>query len=234
MDRTVTSVKIIAEMQTPSQTLPLELIPLHDDTVQPGMASGATLQKIVRFDLREEGNHVLSVSLSYFENTVSKLESSASSGRVRSFRKLYQFVARPCLSVRTKASELPPAGTNTHGSFQSSRYALEAQLENLADGLVTLEGLTFDAKAPFQATSVNWDIVNPDQDSTQLPTLAPREVYQVAFFIAQRSAKVDFELPKRELTKDGRTILGILSIRWRSAMGDPGVLNTGWLTSKKR
>ena len=235
-NRMVTSVKVTAEMQTPSHTLALELIPAHDDSVQSGMASDATVQKIVRFDLREEGSHVLSVSLSYSENTISKLENSASSGRVRSFRKLYQFIARPCLSVRTKASDLAfTRGDSNSPLTQPSQYVLEAQLENLADGLITLESLSLDAKAPFQATSLNWDIASLEPQSDRLPTLGPREVYQVAFFMEQQNANSgESELPRRELTKDGRTVLGILGIRWRNAMGDPGTLNTGWLTSKRR
>ena len=235
-DRLITSVKMAAEMQTPSQTVVLELSPKEDHFSRSGLPPGATMQKIVRFDLREEGNHVLSVSLSYSENIISKDENSASSGRVRSFRKLYQFIARPCLSVRTKASELSSveSGKEKQQAHSSSRYALEAQVENLADGLITLEGLTFDAKDPFKSRSLNWDVSLPDQTVARLPMLAPQDITQVAFLIEEQTIPCqDTDILKKELTKDGRTVLGMLTIRWRSAMGDPGILSTGWLTSKR-
>ncbi|MCJ1246087.1 hypothetical protein MMC30_003291 [Trapelia coarctata] len=223
---------MVAEMQTPSQTVPLELIPDQDEAGRSGLIPEESLQKVVRFDLREEGSHVLAVSVSYSENILSKSASSASGGRVRSFRKLYQFAAQPCLSVRTKASVLPLPETSNDQRLlaKRSRYALEAQLENLADGLITLENLTFDAKSPFKSTSLNWDIPNLDSKRATAPTLAPREVTQVAFVLDEGYEPGD--TPK-EYTKDNRVILGVLTIQWRSAFGDPGVLSTGWLTSRR-
>ena len=231
-DRTVTSVKIVAEMQTPSQSVPLQLIPDHDEAGRSGLDPGESLQKVVRFDLREEGSHMLAVSVSYSENILSKSASSASGGRVRTFRKLYQFAAQPCLSVRTKASvlPLPETGIDQRHLAKRSRYALEAQLENLADGLITLENLTFDAKSPFRSTSINWDIPNLDTKRATAPTLAPREVTQVAFVLDEGYGPSD---EPKEYTKDNRVILGVLTIQWRSASGDPGVLSTGWLTSRR-
>ncbi|MCJ1476630.1 hypothetical protein MMC13_005298 [Lambiella insularis] len=232
-DQKVTSVSVTAEMQTPSQTVPLELNPAHDDAGRSGIKPGESLQKIVRYDLREEGSHVLAVNLSYYESILSKTETSPSSGRARSFKKLYQFQAQPCLSVRTKASDLPSrsAGRERRPGQGYSRYALEAQLENLADGLITVEHLTFEAKSPFRSSSLNWDLPHLDTPQLNVPTLRPREVTQVAFLIEEKDVKVGE--PPKELTKDGRTILGLLTIRWRSAMGEPGILSTGWLTSRR-
>lgn len=64
---------------------------------------GQTLQRVVSFDLKDEGTHVLGVTVSYYEAT-------ATSGRARTFRKLYQFVCKPSLIVRTKAGLLPARG----------------------------------------------------------------------------------------------------------------------------
>lgn len=133
-------------MQTPSQVASLDLGSAStqdegdDDT---GLTTGQSLQKIVRFDLKEEGNHILAVSVSYTE-TVMGTDARASGGRVRTFRKLYQFVAQPCLSVRTKASELPVAEVENkslgpYGRAKLLRFALEAQLENVGDGAVVLK-----------------------------------------------------------------------------------------------
>lgn len=144
--KVVTSVRILAEMQTPSQVFPLDLKPAEEDEVpkrEEGLRHGESLQKIVQFDLKEEGNHILAVSVSYTETLMAD-PVHAASGRVRTFRKLYQFIAQPCLSVRTKASELPPAEVENkslgpYGKTRLLRFALEAQLENVGDGSVVIE-----------------------------------------------------------------------------------------------
>lgn len=165
--RVVSSVRMMAEMQTPSQVFPLELT--STDGVGGGsggdsdgdgggsgesqfgvVEKGQSLQKIIRFDLKEEGNHVLAVSLSYTETFMAQGRelsagggAQAAGGRVRTFRKLYQFIAQPCLSVRTKATELAPHEVDNralgpYGKSRLLRYALEAQLENVGDGSIVL------------------------------------------------------------------------------------------------
>ena len=220
-------------MQTPSLTVPLDLESSDDELEKSQVELGESLQKIVRFDLREEGSHVLAVSLSYSETTISQ-ERSASSGRVRSFRKLYQFNSQPCLSVRTKVSDIPSAqvGNEKLQSSPVERFALEAQLENLADGPITLEKVTFNPKSPFKSKSLNWDVARPDGEHVESPVMMPREVMQVAFLIEEQHDIPD--LTARERDKSGRTILGQLSIQWRTAMGESGFLSTGWLMEKRR
>jgi len=135
--KAVSGVRISAEMQSPSnpngQVLTFEDDTAVDAEVSPG--PGESLQKIVRLDLKEEGNHILAVTVTYTENTLAAGEDGKQTSlgaRVRTFRKLYQFVAQQLLSVRTKAGELP-------SKSDTGKYVLEAQLENLADGTVCLE-----------------------------------------------------------------------------------------------
>lgn len=177
----------------------------------------------------------MAVSLSYSETTMSQ-NRSASSGRVRTFRKLYQFVAQPCLSVRTKVSDFP--STRNYGTSQVqhvSRFALEAQLENMTDGTISLEYVHFNPKAPFHSTSLNWDLKYQEDQAkltTEMPVLVPRDIMQVAFLIENRADGVRDEAQRE--TQDGRTVLGQLSMQWRTAFGNRGSLNTGWLMTKKR
>ena len=210
-------------MQTPSGTNPLNLRQAELDTPSDHVRPGKSIQRIVQFDLREEGSHTLAVNLSYSETTVSK-DQSASSGRVRTFRKLYQFVARPCLSVRTKVSALPKGISQGDQNF-----LIEVQLENLADGTITLKSVVFNPKAAFKSTSLNWDLARPDGEHASYHSMASRDVLQIAFLVEQR-----VDGPSKEFTKDGRTTLGQLSIHWRSNMGDSGYLSTGWLTTKRK
>jgi hypothetical protein len=131
--KVISGVKIQGDMQTPSNPTgsPLELASTEaeaDGSTSP--APGESLQRILRFELKEEGNHVLAVTVTYTETALG--EGKAASGRVRTFRKLYQFVAQQLLSVRTKAGEL--SQSNGVG-----RYLLEAQLENMGEAAVCLE-----------------------------------------------------------------------------------------------
>jgi len=65
--------------------------------------------------------------------------------------------------------------------------------------------------------------------------LNPRDILQVAFLVEQEENQKDgLELLQRDLKRDGRTVLGSLSIEWRSAMGDRGFLSTGNLLTRKR
>lgn len=218
-------------MQAPSGAIPLELVPSDDESMSSQVGSGESLQKFVHFDLKEEGNHELAVSLSYSETTISK-ERSASSGRVRTFRKLYKFVSQPCLSVRTKVSDFPSAmGAGKAQPQNTTSFALEAQLENMADGSIALEQVSFNPQPPFRSTSLNWDFEGSDEKNSDMPMLVPRDVVQVAFLIETDPEADD---PTQQESKDGRTILGQLSIQWRTPHGDKGSLNTGWLMTKRR
>ncbi len=222
-DRQLSSIRIGAEMRAPSGTIPLDVMP-KDVSSHDQIKPGASLQKIVKFDLREEGPHTLAVNVNYSETTISK-DNSASGGRSRSFSKLYQFAARPCLTVRTKISAFPH-----DDPLDIKQLALEAQLDNVGDVVVTLNSVNFTPKPAFNAISLNWDVVQegPNEERS-CPVLAPRDVMQVAFLVELKESG-----PARELTRDGRIVLGQLSIQWKTAMGDTGFLSTGWLTTKRR
>ena len=170
----MSSIKVGVEMQTPSTTTPLDVMPAEPESGSSQMRPGESLQNIVRFDLREEGNHTLAVNLSYSETTISQ-DQSASSGRFRTFRKLYQFVARPCVGVRTKVSNLPSWNSGDSRS-PALRFAVEGQIENLADGTITLEAVAFHPKQAFKSTSLNWDAVRVNVPNISNPILAPRDM----------------------------------------------------------
>ena len=225
-------------MQTPSQ----HHIPLStsedDDEASPGLSPGASRQGVVRFDLKEEGNHVLIVNLTYTETTTSS--NAASGGRVRTFRKLYQFQAQPCLSVRTKATELasqevPDKSLGPYGRSTLIRYVLEAQLENVAEGSIVLEQARLLPYAPFVATSLNLDIDGEGDQKKDPPLLNPRDVLQLAFLVEQNAGSTEgVEELKANFKHDGRTPLGQIALEWSSGMGEKGQLTTGMLFTRKR
>ena len=221
VDRQVSSIRIEAEMHSPSGMTPLQTWP-GDKNESIDVKPVESIQKIVRFDLREEGDHTLAVNLSYTETTISK-DQAASGGRVRTFRKLYQFACRPCLNVRTKVSRL-----RQDGQSRAEKYAVEVQLDNLAQETITLKDTSFNTKAAFKSTSLN-QYMHKDTPLSECPIMAPRDVMQIAFLVEQNA-----DGARKELTKDGRIMLGQLGIQWRSAMGDSGYLTTGWLSTKSK
>jgi len=135
-------------------------------------------------------------------------------------RKLYQFIARQLLSVRTKIRTIP-----SRTSSEPVRYALEAQLENLSDASVVLQAIDLNVKPYISAHSLNaWE-----SDERPKPMLNPGDILQVAYLLTE---KVDAE--RLEETKDSRLALAQMAISWRANMGELGHLSTGWLSARKR
>ncbi|KAF2840711.1 hypothetical protein M501DRAFT_1009944 [Patellaria atrata CBS 101060] len=219
--RILGGVKIVADMQTPSNPagVPLDMGDSDYTTVDPGKS----LQKIIHFRLKEDGSHLLAVTVTYMETQ--KNGQQAASGRVRTFRKLYQFVAEQLLSVRTKVGELPSkAGREC--------FAIEAQLENLAQHPLSLQAVTLNPRPPFKSVPLNWNL-NPTDDSTSKASiLSSRDVVQVAFYLQQEEGSTQEDFTRQP--GENRIILGQLSMQWRSATGNKGSLDTPWLTSRQR
>ncbi|KAF2166959.1 hypothetical protein M409DRAFT_54719 [Zasmidium cellare ATCC 36951] len=213
----VSGVKITAELQTPSQQegVSLQLSGGGDGDEEDGgdmMAPGATLQRTLRHELKDEGPHVLAVTVTYTE-TLHGREGPASGGRVRTFRKLYQFVAQQLLAVRSKVTERKRQGK------EGRQWILEAQLENVGEASVVLERVVLKEREGVSSRAVNGD------DGKEATVLKPSDVEQVMFLLEEKTEPEDLT---------SRVPLGQLNIDWRSAMGEQGSLTTGWLASRGR
>ncbi|TVY44249.1 Trafficking protein particle complex subunit, partial [Lachnellula subtilissima] len=157
--KTISNVRIEAEMKIPSSATPTSL-PLSPPSPSSSSSSSSSdenekdtgvdldasksLQKIVNFDLKEEGSHVLAVTVTYTETT-------STSGRIRTFRKLYQFICKGCMVVRTKAGPLPPSPS----SSSLRKWALEAQLENCGEDTICLDGVVLETRDGFRSVGLN-------------------------------------------------------------------------------
>ncbi|KAK7948334.1 uncharacterized protein PG986_009220 [Apiospora aurea] len=245
--KSIRDVKIEAEMKTPGSASVQKLLlgPHGDDgtpaatTEATGAAAdaagaggvdlepGQTLQKIVNFDLKEEGNHVLAVTVSYYEAT-------ETSGRTRTFRKLYQFVCKGSLIVRTKVGPLPYNTATTRKVpklaeddenkqlRQKRRWIMEAQLENCSEDAMQLERVVLNLETGLRYRDANWIV-----SESPRPVLHPGEVEQVCFVVEEDgkgSAVVE--------DSDGRVVFGVLGIGWRTEMGNRGFLSTGKLGAR--
>lgn len=216
---------------TSSSTTTDSSAPEPSDSVD--LDPGQTLQRIVNFHLKDEGNHVLGVTVSYYEAT-------ETSGRTRTFRKLYQFICKPSLIVRTKASPLPslPAptpptpppedededeereGERPRETRQRRRWVLEAQLENCSEDTMELEGVRLELEAGLSYRDSNWEA-----SGSPRPVVHPGEVEQVCFVIEESVVGTVQQ-------EDGRITFGVLGIGWRGEMGSKGFLGTGKLGTR--
>lgn len=204
----ICDVRIEAEMKTPGlgAAHELDLVPEGDDAgAGTDVEAGGTLQRVVSFDLKDEGNHVLAVTVSYYE-------ASETSGRTRTFRKLYQFICKASLIVRTKVGVLGADGEGRR------RWVLEAQLENCSEDIVQLDRVVMELDEGFKYGDCNWETGGGER-----PVLHPGEVEQVCFVIED----VD-----RKQTEGGRVSFGVLGIGWRGQMGSRGFLSTGRLGTR--
>ncbi|EKD13841.1 hypothetical protein MBM_08042 [Drepanopeziza brunnea f. sp. 'multigermtubi' MB_m1] len=232
--KVITNVRIEAEMKIPSSSVPIPLVlgpeassKLETDEVEEGerdpekvlekdhqgsdLEPGKSLQKIVGFDLKEEGSHVLAVTVTYSETT-------PTSGRIRTFRKLYQFVCKSCMVVRTKTGVLPS------GEKEGRKWALEAQLENCGEETITLDVVILETKEGFKGQGLNWEV----GEEMERPVLMPGDVQQVCFLV-EEVLGVGGEVVE---PVDGKLIFGILSLGWRGTMGNRGFLSTGALGAR--
>lgn len=200
-------------MKTPNSAT---VITLNADTDPRGpgagvdLAPGETLQKVINFDLKEEGNHVLAVTISYYEAT-------DTSGRTRTFRKLYQFICKASLIVRTKVGSLAPRKDGRR------RWVMEAQLENCSEEAIHLERVGLELEDGLTYVDCNWD-----GSRSPRPVLQPGEVEQVSF-VVNETARAGDTVAKVE---NGRLALGVLGISWRNEMGNRGHLTTGKLGTR--
>ena len=258
--KAVRDVRIDAEMKTPSTVGAVKLELTHDGSGGKGSSSrdapdapgvtigsggvdlevGETLQKVVRFDLKEEGNHVLAVTVSYYEAT-------ETSGRTRTFRKLYQFICKSSLVVRTKAGPYLPvtsvqrAKRTMEGTMSpnapSRRWILEAQLENCGEDVLQLDQVILQLEPALTYEDCNnWDEGSHTRGDSRSsssatgygsrqPVLHPGEVEQVSFMIQETT-------PGLQEDANGRFVFGVLGIGWRGEMGSRGFLFTGKLGTR--
>jgi hypothetical protein len=214
--RSVSAVRIGAELQTPGNqegiTLELASAGEEGDELEE-LKAGATLQRTLKHELKEEGQHVLAVTVTYTE-TLQSEDGGASGGRARTFRKLYQFVAQQLIAVRSKVTE-----RKRREKDGLRQWILEAQLENVGETSVVLEKLWLNERDGIASASLNGE---EGKDAT---VLKPQDVEQVMFALREEVATEDTTL---------RVPLAQLNIDWRSALGERGSLTTGWLASRGR
>ncbi|KAK5134266.1 hypothetical protein LTR08_006810 [Meristemomyces frigidus] len=213
-NRSVSGIRIAAELQTPGNPAgtELELKSAEDSEDDSGdIPPGTTLQRTLRHELKEEGAHVLAVTVTYTE-TLRSSEGGASGGRARSFRKLYQFVSQQLIAVRSKVTE------RKRRKEAGRQWILEAQLENVGEASAVLERIWLQERDGISSRAVNGEV------GKAAIVLKPQDVEQVMYVLEEKEVG--------EESGAGRVPLAQMNIDWRSAMGERGSLTTGWLASR--
>ncbi|KAG6108734.1 hypothetical protein E4U31_007374 [Claviceps sp. LM219 group G6] len=255
--KSIRHVRIEAEMKTPSLVGAARKLSLGcPPTEGVDLAPGETLQRLVNFDLKEEGNHVLSVTVSYYEAT-------ETSGRTRTFRKLYQFMCKASLIVRTKVGVLggvvvaaegegeekgegegkreegasqrrssSSSGNRRRRSSSSSggrrKWILEAQLENSSDETMQLDRVDMEVREGLVCQDCNWGVREGDIGgaATVQKPILHPGEVEQVCFVLS----LDEERPAEAV--DGRIMFGVLGIAWRGGMGSRGFITTGQLGTR--
>lgn len=208
--RKVSGIRISAELQKPSDQFGAALVLNKADDVDDGdgeVAPGATIQRTLQYELKEEGPHVLAVTVTYTETPQSR-----EGARTRSFRKLYQFVSQQLIAVRSKVTERKKSGNGA-----GRQWILEAQLENVGEASAVLEDVWLNTREGITSVAFNGGL------GKETVVLKPQDVEQVMFVLEEK---------EKQHNSDARIPLAQLNIDWRSAMGERGSLTTGWLASR--
>jgi len=208
--RRVSGIRINAELQTPSDQSGTALVLDKADDVEDGdgeVAPGVTIQRTLKYKLKEEGPHVLAVTVTYTETPY-----GGERPRTRSFRKLYQFVSQQLIAVRSKVTE-----RKRRENDAGRRWILEAQLENVGEASAVLEEVRLNEREGITSVALNGGL------RKGAVVLKPQDVEQVMFVLEEM---------ENQQSTEARIPLAQLNIDWRSAMGERGSLTTGWLASR--
>lgn len=205
--QSVGQVAIAAQMQTPS--LALQLTDDAGDEQQ--LAPGQSLPRTITCEIKEEGTHVLAVTVTYARALNSDPAPPAADSlapvaepRPRTYKKLYQFVAQQAILVRTKARALPSGaiggggGSGGSGAQQQHQQQRQQQQQHQQQrqqrGAAILEAqlenlcpnpVALQRVAVKLGARASWHVSSLDgaggNAGGSLPLLRSREVHQVAF-----------------------------------------------------
>jgi alanyl-tRNA synthetase len=209
--------QITAALQSSSHQEGLALALEGEEMTGAEIVGGATIQRTLRHQLKDEGPHVLAVTVTY-------TETAAGAARTRTFRKLYQFVSQPLIAVRSKVTERRSKKT-ADAPDALREWILEAQLENVGDAAVVINRVHLKEKEGITSTAIgnNWK----EEDGEEAIVLKSDDVQQVMFLVGEETQPATNE-------NTARTVLAQLTVEWQSVMGEKGSLTTGWLAGKPR
>lgn len=195
----VQSVSIKADLQTSSQRIPLTT---HQNQVSTMLGVEETLSDVIHHEVKDLGTHILVCEVTYMStyNTLA------------SFRKFFKFEVMKPLDVKTKFY-----------NAESDDVYLEAQVQNITSGCITLEQVALESSQQFTVKSLN---ENEDGSSVfgDMTLLQPQESCQYLYCLTPRE-NISVDIKMLAAAKN----IGKLDIVWRSNLGEKGRLQTSQL-----
>lgn len=195
----VQSVSIKADLQTNSQRIPLTT---HQNQTSVMLGVDETLSDVIHHEVKDIGTHILVCEVTYMSNY----------STLASFRKYFKFEVMKPLDVKTKFY-----------NADSDDVYLEAQVQNITSGPITLEQVALESSQQFSVRSLN-ETVDGASVFGNITLLQPQESCQYLYCLS----------PKENVSKDIKLLvaaknIGKLDIVWRSNLGEKGRLQTSQL-----
>ncbi|XP_028163525.1 trafficking protein particle complex subunit 13 [Ostrinia furnacalis] len=198
----VQSVSIKADLQTNSQRIPLSTQQSHSPTM---LDVDETLSDVIHHEVKDLGTHILVCEVTYMSNY----------NTLASFRKFFKFEVMKPLDVKTKFY-----------NAESDDVYLEAQVQNITSGPITLEQVSLESSQQFSVKSLN-EIVSENEGLSvfgDITLLQPQESCQYLYCLT----------PKENIAKEIKLLtaaknIGKFDIVWRSNLGEKGRLQTSQL-----
>jgi len=200
----VQGVRLKADLQTASQRI--NLVPGQGEQDQQGSTShsrdelspGSTIDAVLYHEVKELGTHILVCEVTYSNSL--------------SFRKFFKFQVLKPLDVKTKF----------YNCSESSQVFLEAQVQNITSGVLTLDRVTLEPSHTFTVESLVAGQGEEGGVVAKGECLQVGDAWQYLFCLTPRpeiSSKI-----LRQVTNIGK-----LDIVWRSLLCDRGRLQTSQL-----
>lgn len=195
----VQSVSIKADLQINSQRIPLTTQQNQSSTM---LGVDETLSDVIHHEVKDLGTHILVCEVTYMSIY----------STLASFRKFFKFEVMKPLDVKTKFC-----------NAESDDVYLEAQVQNITSGPITLEQVALESSPQFTAKSLNED-GEGNSVFGNITLLQPQESCQYLYCLT----------PKENIANDIKLLtaaknIGKLDIVWRSNLGEKGRLQTSQL-----
>jgi len=188
-----------ADLQTSTQR-----ISLSSTQDEMKLNSGETIDHVIQHEVKELGSHILVCDVTYSSQTNDRLN----------FRKFFKFQVMKPLDVKTKFY-----------NAENDEVYLEAQVQNITQGIITLDKVSLDPSNVFTVKNltVDDDESNEDNIFCNGTSLQTQDSWQYLFWLTPKPG-VSCEKVVKSMTSIGK-----LDIIWRTAYGDKGRLQTSQL-----
>ncbi|TCD65368.1 hypothetical protein EIP91_002766 [Steccherinum ochraceum] len=218
----VSGVTLRVEMQ--SGTAKIVLAEVGGQDFQLGVAG--TIEKVVHYEIKELGQHVLACTVSYSLPEFIRRERPQTEP-VQTFRKYYKFNVTNPLSVKTKV-HTPRSPSALLSSWEREKVFLELHVQNLTQDSMWLSKVEFECADAWTPEDVNGSKDGVTIFSGSMALMQPQDLRQYVYALIPKA------IPKFPAAPiPGASIpLGKLSLEWRSSFGEPGRLTTSMLHRK--